>query len=66
MFSTVKLYLTENPNKKLIFSTVYNGKCIGKWLQHQRINYKQGKVLKEHYQQLLELGIDLAKEGSLM
>lgn len=29
MFSTVKLYLTENPNKKLIFSTVYNGKCIG-------------------------------------
>lgn len=66
MFSSTKSYLIENPNQRLSFTTVYNGKQIGKWLDRQRRGYKKGKVSEDHYHQLLELGIDLAKKGSLM
>lgn len=46
--------------------TTFNNKNIGKQITHYRIQYKKGQVSSEKYLQLKKLGIDLAKEGSLM
>ena len=51
---------------KLTGSTVYKDIKMGIKLKNCRQRYKQGDFPEEHYRQLLELGIDLAKEGSLM
>lgn len=53
-------------NSQIFFRTTFNNIGIGRRLYKYRNLYKQGKFPKERYQQLLELGIDLAKEGSLM
>lgn len=66
MFFSIKSYLLEKPNEKLTFSTIYNDRLVGRWLQNQREKYKKGALSEEQYQQLLELGIDIAKEGSLI
>ena len=55
-----------NDNIKIIHGTVYRNEKIGQKLFAYRQRYKQGKFPEERYQQLLSLGIDLAKEGSLM
>lgn len=47
-------------------STIYKDCKIGLWLQRIKRLYKTNHLAIERYQQLLELGIDLAKEGSLM
>ena len=47
-------------------STEYKGFKIGSKLFNCRYQYKINNFPEERYQQLLELGIDLAKEGSLM
>ena len=46
--------------------TVYKNKKIGQKITTCKQFYKNGKFPEERYQQLLELGIDLAKKGSLM
>lgn len=46
--------------------TIYDGNHIGQRLQQCRQRYKHKTFPKERYQQLLDLGIDIAKEGSLM
>lgn len=56
----------QNKNITITQSTVYNGIKIGSRLSNYRNRYRIGKFPEERYQQLLELGIDLAKEGSLM
>lgn len=48
------------------YSTVYKGEKLGIWISQQRYKYKQGKLSEKHYHQILSLGIDLAKEGSVM
>lgn len=44
-------------------NTVYKGVKIGQWVSAKRHSYKNGTLSKIRYQQLLSLGIDLAKEG---
>lgn len=46
--------------------TIYNNKKIGQNLFAYRRRYKNGTFPECRYQQLLDLGIDLAKKGSIM
>ena len=53
-------------NIDIKYKTIIDGDKIGMKLARYKRYYKQGKLPEERYHQLLELGIDLAKEGSLM
>ena len=55
-----------NNNINIQDRTIYNGIKIGSRLRAMKQQFKKGIFPEERYQQLLELGIDLAKEGSLM
>lgn len=51
---------------KITRNTIIDGVPIGSRIREYKKRYKKGKLPEERYQQLLCLGIDLAKEGSLM
>lgn len=53
-------------NIKITCRTTFNGEKIGSHLMGYKHQYKKGKISEERYLQLKALGIDLAKEGSLM
>ena len=53
-------------NTQILYNTVYEDVHIGRCLQNYKYLYKQGQFPKERYQQLLSLGIDLAKKRGLM
>lgn len=53
-------------NIKITCRTNFNGEKIGSHLMGYKHQYKKGNVSEERYLQLKALGIDLAKEGSLM
>ena len=55
----------QNGNK-LSYSTIYDDIPLGRQCRYYKQLYKQNKLPEERYQQILELGIDLAKEGNLM
>lgn len=55
-----------NNNIQITYKTVYNGYNLGMKMSKYKRRFKKGTFPEEWYQQLLSLGIDLAKEGSLM
>ena len=63
-FTLISEYIT---NEGIITSdSIYKNFKLGMNIRAWKQRYKQGKFPEERYQQLLSLGIDLAKEGSLM
>lgn len=55
-----------NNNIQITYKTVYNGYNLGMKMSKYKRRFKKGTFPEEWYHQLLSLGIDLAKEGSLM
>lgn len=53
-------------NIKITQKTIFNDIRIGKKLTGYKVQYKKGNLSSEKYLQLKSLGIDLAKEGSLI
>ena len=64
LLMALKLCIDDKVN--ITYYTVYKNIKLGQRLAGYKKRYKNGKVSEERYQQLLDLGIDLAKEGSLM
>ena len=63
-FNLILEYIT---NEGIITSnTIYKNFKLGMNIKAWKKRYKLGKFPTERYQQLLSIGIDLAKEGSLM